>query len=286
MTIRRVVSWAGLVAPAVAASVAGAQVSTLNPSAKVTVTIDGNEPMALVIPGLLLPDGRFKFTQEIVDGSGMVILVNHTVDSVSNPQVSFTGQVKYTNTSTTEHSVNTKLVFQACPVIPGGTLFGGAVSFLVQTNADGGGVTCAPGSLAAWQALINEEVSHNLFFCPFQMTKTGSGSLQTSTNFGTPVPSKVGPDLAESIGMHHNISVTGGEAVTLTSAMVVKSLGSPSTCPGDLDYDGLVNGADIGLILANWGEVGWCVEGDLDHDGVIGGGDIGSLLGMWGPCGG
>ena len=24
-------------------------------------------------------------------------------------------------------------------------------------------------------------------------------------------------------------------------------------CPGDLNYDGVVNGADIGLILSNWG---------------------------------
>ena len=53
--------------------------------------------------------------------------------------------------------------------------------------------------------------------------------------------------------------------------------------PQDIDGDCVVQGADLGLILANWGRCGSgeCT-GDIDGDGVVGGGDLGLLLGAWG----
>ena len=52
-------------------------------------------------------------------------------------------------------------------------------------------------------------------------------------------------------------------------------------CPADLDNDGAVTGADLGLLLGAWGTSG---PGDLDGDGVVTGADLGQLLGAWGPC--
>jgi hypothetical protein len=49
--------------------------------------------------------------------------------------------------------------------------------------------------------------------------------------------------------------------------------------PADLDGDGVVGGADLGNLLANWGQSG---QGDLDGDGVVGGGDLGIMLAAWG----
>ncbi|MFO0873808.1 MAG: hypothetical protein U0575_07525 [Phycisphaerales bacterium] len=51
-------------------------------------------------------------------------------------------------------------------------------------------------------------------------------------------------------------------------------------CPdsADLDCDGAVSGADLGLLLANWGNAG---TGDVNHDGVVDGADLGVLLGSW-----
>ncbi len=46
----------------------------------------------------------------------------------------------------------------------------------------------------------------------------------------------------------------------------------------DLDGDGLVNGADLGLLLANWGGTG---VGDLNHNGTVDGSDLGLLLSGW-----
>jgi hypothetical protein len=56
---------------------------------------------------------------------------------------------------------------------------------------------------------------------------------------------------------------------------------------GDLNLDGVVNGADLGLVLGAWGacpgDVPGCL-GDLNVDGVVNGADLGLLLGAWGAC--
>ena len=49
--------------------------------------------------------------------------------------------------------------------------------------------------------------------------------------------------------------------------------------PADLNGDGVVNGADLGALLGNWGNAG---TGDLDGNGVVNGADLGILLGSWG----
>jgi len=48
---------------------------------------------------------------------------------------------------------------------------------------------------------------------------------------------------------------------------------------GDLNGDGLVDGADLGLLLAAWGSLNDDV--DLDGDGAIDGADLGILLANW-----
>lgn len=48
----------------------------------------------------------------------------------------------------------------------------------------------------------------------------------------------------------------------------------------DLDGDGRVSGADLGLLLNNWGGSG---RGDLNNDGTVDGADLGTLLATWRP---
>lgn len=48
---------------------------------------------------------------------------------------------------------------------------------------------------------------------------------------------------------------------------------------GDLNGDGAVTGADLGLLLGQWGGAG---SGDLNGDGAVTGADLGLLLGAWG----
>ena len=47
----------------------------------------------------------------------------------------------------------------------------------------------------------------------------------------------------------------------------------------DLNGDGVVDGADLGLLLGAWGGSG---PADLNGDGVVDGADLGLLLGVWG----
>ncbi|MEY3025118.1 MAG: hypothetical protein RLZZ238_15 [Planctomycetota bacterium] len=51
-------------------------------------------------------------------------------------------------------------------------------------------------------------------------------------------------------------------------------------CPADFDGDGLVNAADLAVVLANWGTD----AADLDGDGSTGASDLAVLLDAWGAC--
>ncbi|MFM8731274.1 MAG: hypothetical protein ACKOGJ_01940 [Phycisphaerales bacterium] len=55
----------------------------------------------------------------------------------------------------------------------------------------------------------------------------------------------------------------------------------PSNCAADLNGDRAVDGNDLGLLLAGWGNAG---ATDLNADGVTDGNDLGLLLAAWGPC--
>jgi hypothetical protein len=51
----------------------------------------------------------------------------------------------------------------------------------------------------------------------------------------------------------------------------------------DLNGDGWVDGADVGLLLSSWGPCATCADcpADLDGDCMVGGSDLGIVLGAW-----
>ena len=49
--------------------------------------------------------------------------------------------------------------------------------------------------------------------------------------------------------------------------------------PGDLNGDGAVNGADVGIFLALWGTSD--ADADLNGDGTVNGADLGLLSANW-----
>jgi hypothetical protein len=59
----------------------------------------------------------------------------------------------------------------------------------------------------------------------------------------------------------------------------------PCDCTADLTCDGIVDGADLGAVLAAWGSRGMPRRaGDIDGDGRVDGADLAVLLAAWGPC--
>ena len=83
--------------------------------------------------------------------------------------------------------------------------------------------------------------------------------------------------------------VAGSFSATVNVTSTLRIDGPPQTgsCLGDLNLDGIVNGADLGLLLGAWGACSGgtpgCI-GDLNLDGVVNGADLGLLLGAWGAC--
>jgi hypothetical protein len=63
----------------------------------------------------------------------------------------------------------------------------------------------------------------------------------------------------------------------------------PDTCEciGDIYVDGIIDGGDLGVLLAYWGpttSAATSIACDLNVDGVVSGSDLGILLAYWGPC--
>lgn len=60
--------------------------------------------------------------------------------------------------------------------------------------------------------------------------------------------------------------------------------GVPDNCFGDVNRDGLVNGADLGVLTFEWGLHSCGITSDINGDGVVNGVDLGLLLATWGLC--
>jgi hypothetical protein len=67
-----------------------------------------------------------------------------------------------------------------------------------------------------------------------------------------------------------------------TGNAVAVFLNCVPVCDADLNGDGLVNAADLAILLGAWGSGDRAA--DLDNDAVVGAADLAILLGAWGDC--
>jgi len=74
-------------------------------------------------------------------------------------------------------------------------------------------------------------------------------------------------------------------SVDIAESIVDLVLGACSRVPrcalGDLNCDGVVNGADLGILLGAWS--GQATPADLDCNGIVDGSDLGVMLSNWTP---
>lgn len=89
------------------------------------------------------------------------------------------------------------------------------------------------------------------------------------------------PALTAPAGALVECEVTPGDGVADGPPALASVIVSGGLIPGDLDGDGTVTGADLGLMLGAWGPCDSC-GADLDGNGIVNGADLGVLLGSWG----
>lgn len=79
---------------------------------------------------------------------------------------------------------------------------------------------------------------------------------------------------------------TGPDDTSLDNVVLGSCAGAAdaAACRADINGDGHVNGADLGLLLGSWGACAQPADcaADLNEDGVVNGADLGVLLGNWG----
>lgn len=98
-----------------------------------------------------------------------------------------------------------------------------------------------------------------------------------SASFGSPIPSLPTSPPAQSISIVIAMLVTGCGEAGASAAFQVK--GVETAASGDLNSDGVVDGADLGQLLAAWG--GTSGAADLNDDAKVDGADLGLLLAAW-----
>ncbi|MGA1046149.1 MAG: choice-of-anchor X domain-containing protein, partial [Phycisphaerales bacterium] len=70
-------------------------------------------------------------------------------------------------------------------------------------------------------------------------------------------------------------------AAGLLAGMTTPIMGLGEGCIGDLNDDGVVDGADLAILLSGWGQPG---PTDLNGSGTTDGADLSILLSAWGEC--
>ncbi|MHC4975152.1 MAG: M14 family metallopeptidase, partial [Planctomycetota bacterium] len=112
------------------------------------------------------------------------------------------------------------------------------------------------------------------------LTTLASGSapfvLDSPWHYSATIP---GQPAGTTVEYHVVSNAIGGEVTTLPFDAPSERFTLSIDQPADLNDDGVVDGGDLGLLLAAWGLPG---PSDLNGDGTTDGADLGILLASWG----
>jgi len=200
-----------------------------------------------------------------------------------------------------ETQVNGTLSATTGVTINGGTLMGNGTVTGAVTNSSG---TVAPGASAGILSLtsgytqqaggtLSIEIGgatpgtgYDRLAITGNATLAGSLSVARINGF-VPTPGSVFTILTctgTRSGTFGAVTSCDSVLVTYTANSVQVEFTGLSGVPGDINNDGIVNGADLALVLGNWGVcTKSCCVGDLDGNGIINGADLAIVLGNWSP---
>lgn len=166
----------------------------------------------------------------------------------------------------------------------------------VEVSADGVSWTAVPGAVAdgglptlGWQDTLPYATAPGAE--PTDFARPVNPAVTADTVLGLPWGDLVAAYGGAAGGTRIDLAAAGLASArfirirTATDATAVPEIDAvvavrPAPPDADLDGDGAVGGADLGLLLGSWGACTGCAA-DLDNDGAVTGIDLGLLLGAW-----
>jgi hypothetical protein len=271
---------------AVAMAAAGAFSTTLladaPPVPEATLIVNG-EAHSVAIVAAPAPLGGFTYDATVTDAEGEWKLV---VDLLADPDPAQTalisGLVHFTNTAMRTQDVEFIFDLPLCPMVVGEASISGSVIVKLTMDTGGGELECLSGD-TLWSARLQNLSSQDLYPGLFTLSGTGKGTAATSSTFGIPLAKKITLDESTNFGLRQKFSVTSGDTVKFTNMFIVTAEADNfvecEALEGDLNGDGAIDAADLGLLLGKWEQVDDAA--DINDDGIVDAADLGLLIGAW-----
>ena len=111
---------------------------------------------------------------------------------------------------------------------------------------------------------------------------SGNNSIEPSTQFEILLELKLIPDPDTKYIAFEGVVFAAPGSLEILVDSNDRLILDNEPCPADLNQDGVVNGADVGLFLVVWGTDD--AAADLNQNNIVDGPDLGLLLAGWGIC--
>jgi predicted outer membrane repeat protein len=165
------------------------------------------------------------------------------------------------------------LTLNQCALLGNASTFSGEVDG-TPYDGTGGGLYSNNASEAVHTVTINLSDS------------TFTGNTSAGTGGAIWMGGEITCSIAGSLICENSPEQIVGGYEDVESNCITDDCGENCDCVGDLDANGVVDGADLGTLLSMWGP---CPEGsaclaDLTGDGQVNGADLAALLAAWGVC--
>ena len=149
------------------------------------------------------------------------------------------------------------------------------------TNLGNGATNGNPSFTTGTQYTYTFEATHTAadeLDLPTRMTGTGlDGTAWPRSLTSTPPPTAAAlPSTPLRLRLNSGYQTFGVMDISLFRVELI-----PAAIPGDVNFDGIVNGQDIAVIASHWLHTGDPVAGDANDDGIVNGQDIAVIASHW-----